>query len=268
MRILFAGDIVSSPGRSAFASVVREWRAGQEDFVLANAENAAGGNGLTPALAQELFRLGADALTLGDHAWDKKEIYAFIEDEYRLIRPANYPSQCPGSGWTILEKNGLRICLISLVGRVFMPPVDCPFRAVDQILENLSPEVKVVLVDFHAEATSDMQLMGRHLDGRVSAVLGTHTHVPTADERILPQGTAFQCDVGMTGAQESILGRRIDRVLQTTRTFRPTHYEVATEDPRIQGTLVDVDESTGRATAVRRVEIDAEEAESLANHAG
>ena len=270
MRLLLIGDVVGKPGIQIIVRALRGLRKRETiDLVVANGENASGGSGITPSLYRELVAAGVDCVTLGDHAYRRREVFGILNSENRIVRPANFPSTAPGKGHTVVvAKNKVPVAVVSLVGRVFMQPVDCPFRAADHILEKLSGEVKVVLVDFHAEATSDMQLMGRHLDGRVSAVLGTHTHVPTADERILPEGTAFQCDVGMTGAQESILGRRIDRVLQTVRTFRPTHYEVATQDPRIQGTLVDVDETTGKATGIRRIEIDEADAEQLANHTG
>ncbi len=267
MRLLLIGDVVGKPGVSILARALRGLRKREcVDLAVANGENASGGSGITPSLYRELVAAGVDCVTLGDHAFRRREVFGILGAEDRILRPANFPGSAPGRGHTVLvARNKTPVAVVALVGRVFMQPVDCPFQAADQILEKLPEEVKVVLVDFHAEATSDMQLMGRHLDGRVSAVLGTHTHVPTADERILPGGTAFQCDVGMTGAQESILGRRIDRVLQTVRTFRPTHFEVATEDPRVQGTLVDVDEATGRATAIRRVEINRDEAQTLAN---
>ena len=163
----------------------------------------------------------------------------------------------------VQARDGTQVAVISLMGRVFMKPVDCPFAAVDRVLGKLSSDIRVILIDLHAEATSDKQLMGRRLDGKVSAVLGTHTHVPTADERILPGGTAFQCDVGMTGPYESILGRRIDRVMETTRTFKPTQFEVATEDVRLSGTIVEVDPATGRASGIRRIVVTAAEAEQL-----
>lgn len=266
MRLLLIGDVVGKPGVSILTRALRGLRKREcVDLAVVNGENASGGSGITPSLYRELIASGADCVTLGDHAFRRREVFGILGAENRIVRPANFPASAPGRGYTVVAaKNKISVAVIALLGRVFMQPVDCPFHAVDQILEKLPDEIKVVLVDFHAEATSDMQLMGRHLDGRVSAVLGTHTHVPTADERILPCGTAFQCDVGMTGAQESILGRQIDRVLQTVRTFRPTHYEVATEDPRIQGTLVDVDETTGRATAIHRIEINRDEAEKLA----
>lgn len=258
MRILLIGDIVGKPGRHICTQVIRRLRVEENlDLVVANAENAAGGSGLTPPMFHELLTAGIDGITLGDHAYRRREIFSILQSERRLVRPANYPTVAPGREFMILKtRRKIKVAVCVLLGRVFMSPVDCPFQAVDRVLASLPEDVKVVLVDFHAEATSDKQLMGRHLDGRVSAVLGTHTHVPTADERILPGGTAFQCDVGMTGPHESILGRRIDRVMETVRTFRPTHYEVAGGDVRLNGTIVDLDPQTGRASEIRRICLD------------
>ncbi len=266
MRLLLIGDIVGKPGRQIITRALRGLRIEERlDLVAANSENAAGGSGLTPPIYQELIDAGVDVLTLGDHVYRRREIIPVMETEQRIVRPANYPSDAPGKELTVIEAgNGVPTAVLVCLGRVFMQPVDCPFRAADRVLATLPPEVKVILVDFHAEATSDMQLMGRHLDGRVTAVLGTHTHVPTADERILPGGTAFQCDVGMTGPHESILGRRIDRVLKTVRTFRPTHFEVASDDVRLNGTIVEADPQTGRATAVRRIVVGQRKADRLA----
>jgi len=265
VRLLLIGDIVGKPGRQIVIRAVRGLRRREQlDLVVANAENAAGGSGLTPPLYKEMIQAGVDGITLGDHVYRRREIIPTLETAADIARPANFPPQAPGREWIILQAaNGVPVAVFTLLGRVFMPPVDCPFQAADRVLSDLPPEVKVILVDFHAEATSDMQIMGRYLDGRVSAVLGTHTHVATADERILPGGTAFQCDVGMTGPHESILGRRIDRVLETVRTFRPTHFEVATGDVRLQATLVEVEPETGRAVAVRRIEVDRPEAQRL-----
>ncbi|MGB7812020.1 MAG: TIGR00282 family metallophosphoesterase, partial [Polyangia bacterium] len=207
---------------------------------------------------------GVDGITLGDHAFRRREVFSILQSERKIVRPANYPAAAPGRDVMILRtRQQVPVAVLVLLGRVFMPPVDCPFQAADRVLAALPPEVRVILVDFHAEATSDKQLMGRHLDGRASAVLGTHTHVPTADEQIFPGGTAFQCDVGMTGPHESILGRRIDRVMETTRTFRPTQYDVASGDVRLHGTIVDVDPETGRATALRRISVDQAAAKRL-----
>ena len=267
VRILLIGDIVGKPGRKIVCQalsglVVRE----QIDLVVANAENVAGGSGLTPSNYEELVAAGVQAITLGDHIYRRRSIIRILETHSNIVKPANYPAEAPGRDVAVVKTAAdIPVAVISLIGRVFMKPVDCPFTAVERILEQLDEEVKVILVDMHAEATSDKQLMGRFLDGRVSAVLGTHTHVPTADETILPAGTAFQCDVGMTGPYASILGRRFDRVLATTRTFSPTPFDVATGDVRLCGTIVDVDRSTGRATAIRRLCVDEQEAVELAN---
>ncbi|MBX9792146.1 MAG: TIGR00282 family metallophosphoesterase [Pirellulales bacterium] len=265
MRVLLIGDIVGKPGRRIVEQAVRGLVAQHDlDLVIANAENAAGGTGLTPAIYRELCAAGVDAVTLGDHIYKRVEINCVLESESNIVKPANFPPDAPGREFAIVQsRSGVTVAVISLLGRVFMRPVDCPWAAADRVLAQLPPEVKVIFVDFHAEATSDKQLMGRYLDGRVSAVLGTHTHVPTADEQILPLGTAMQCDVGMTGPYESILGRRIDRVLETTRTFNPTHFEVATGDVRLCGSIVDVDPVTGRATAIERLVVRETEARAL-----
>jgi metallophosphoesterase (TIGR00282 family) len=232
----------------------------QIDFVVANGENAAGGTGLTPENFRELTRRGVDCITLGDHIYRRREIVKILESEPNIVKPANYPRTAPGRDWTVVKAtSGTPVAVISLLGRVFMRPVDCPWEAVDRVLAEIPSDVRLIVVDFHAEATSDMQLMGRHLDGRVTSVLGTHTHVPTADEQILPGGTAFQCDIGMTGPYDSILGRRVDRVLATTRTFLPSHFDVAAGDVRLMATLVEADPASGRATAVRRVCVREEE---------
>lgn len=257
MRFLLIGDIVGKPGRQMVLQAVPGLRIQQRlDFIIANAENAAGGSGLTPAIYHELLSAGVDCITLGDHVYRRREIYPVLEKESRIVRPANYPEQAPGREFTVLPaRSGERVAVFSLLGRVFMPPVDCPLRAADRVLAQIPAEVKLIVVDFHAEATSDKQIMGRYLDGRVTAVLGTHTHVPTADERVMPGGTAFQCDVGMTGPHESILGRRIDRVVETTRTFRPTHFEVASGDVRLNGAIVEADPATGHAVSISRLSL-------------
>lgn len=267
MRLLHIGDIVGKPGRQIINRALRGLiKEEQLDLVVANAENSAGGSGLTPANYRELLEAGVDAITLGDHIYRRREINAILESERNIVKPANFPTTAPGRDHMVVDAHdGTSVAVISLLGRVFMRPVDCPWAAVDRVLAKLPSTVRVILVDFHAEATSDMQLMGRYLDGKVSAVLGTHTHVATADEQIFPGGTAYQSDVGMTGPHESILGRRVDRVLETTRTFNPTHFEVATEDVRINGAIVDVNPKTGRATSIRRRQVDEEEARRLAS---
>ncbi len=265
MRLLHIGDIVGQPGRKIVVKAVKGLREKHGlTLVTANAENAASGSGLTPANYKELTDAGVDCLTMGDHVFRRKEIIPVLEREPKIIRPANYPTESPGKGHVILElTHGARAAVINLLGRVFMQPVDCPFHAVDRILKTLPADVKIILVDFHAEATSDMQAMGRHLAGRVTAVLGTHTHVVTADEQIYPGGTAFQCDVGMTGPMTSIIGRRIDRVLETMITARPTIYDVAEEDVWLHGTIVDFEYITGKATAIQRLSVSMAEAEDL-----
>jgi metallophosphoesterase (TIGR00282 family) len=255
MRILFIGDIVGKPGREivcrAIGPLVTERKL---DLVVANAENAAGGSGLTPAIFRELTKAGVDAITLGDHVYRRKEIYSTLENEPNIVKPANLPPESVGRDWAVVKaRNGVPVGIACLLGRLFMKPVDSPWQAADRVLAAMPSDVRVRLLDFHAEATSDMQLMGRYLDGRITAVLGTHTHVPTADECIFPGGTAFQCDVGMTGPFESIIGRRIDRVMHTTLTGLPSEFDVATDDVRLCGTIVEADEDSGRATAIERI---------------
>ena len=255
MRILMIGDIVGKPGRQIVVKSLAHLRQREGiDVVVANAENAAAGSGITKTIYRELIDAGVDCVTLGDHIYRRSEIIHVLQKEDNILKPANYPESSPGKGWTVINTpGGRKVAVISLLGRVFMKPVDCPWQAIDRILGELPTEIKVILVDFHAEATSDKQLMGRYLDGRVTAVLGTHTHVPTADECVFSGGTAFQCDLGMTGPYDSILGRKIERVLETTRTFCPTTFDVASGDVRLSGTVLEVDPSTGKATDIRRL---------------
>jgi metallophosphoesterase (TIGR00282 family) len=263
MRFLFIGDIVGKPGERIVTRAVPLLRKREQlDLVIANAENAADGSGLAPSIYRKLIAAGVDAITLGDHIYRRSEIIPVLESETNIVRPANFPPDAPGRAWCrVRAGDGTPVALFSLLGRVFMRPVDCPWLAADRVLAQIPAEVKVRIVDIHAEATSDKQLMGRYLDGRVTAVLGTHTHVVTADEQIFPGGTAFQCDVGMTGPHLSILGRRIDPVLMTTLTFQPTHFEVADDDVRLCGSIVDVDPSSGRATHIRRLVVTAADVE-------
>jgi 2',3'-cyclic-nucleotide 2'-phosphodiesterase len=258
MRILFIGDIVGTPGVN-FVKLALPLLIPMEkiDCVIANAENAAGGSGLTETLYRRLRDAGVDLVTLGDHVYKKQEIIPTLEKEERLCKPANFPPDAPGRDYALAPaRDGTPVAALTVLGRTFMRSVDCPFRAADRVLKDLEGKARVVVVDAHAEATADKYLLGHHLKGRVSAVLGTHTHVPTADEQILEGGTAFISDVGMTGPYDSILGRRIDRVLLTTITFVPSAFDVATGDPRLGGAIVDVDPSTGRAQSIRRVMID------------
>ncbi|MBW7909478.1 MAG: TIGR00282 family metallophosphoesterase [Kiritimatiellae bacterium] len=253
LRILHIGDIVGSPGRRIFARLIPRLRAEWKlDAVIANAENAAAGRGLTPTLAEELFSAGADLLTLGDHTWDQKEILPYLIREPRVIRPANFAPDCPGKGWGKIDlPNGVRLHVLSLIGRVFMPPADCPFRTADAALQQIrSP---LVFTEIHAEATSEKIAIGRHLEGRVSSVVGTHTHVQTSDEAILPKGTAYITDLGMTGPKDSVLGRDVGSVLKKFITGLPTKFEVAENDIAMEGALITVDPTTGRASAIQRI---------------
>jgi metallophosphoesterase (TIGR00282 family) len=264
-KILFIGDVVGSPGRKLVGQVlprlVHRWGL---DLVVCNAENAAGGSGFTVKCHDELVDAGVDVFTLGDHVYRKDEVFTLFERTDRLLRPANFPPDSPGEESVVVEaRDGTAVGIFTLLGRTYMRPVDCPFRAADRIVEKLGPLAKVILVDVHAEATSDKQLLGRYLDGRVSAVLGTHTHVVTADETILARGTAYQTDVGMTGPHDSILGRRFDRVLAATMSFVPHYYEVATGDPRLNGALLEIDPNSGSALSIRRVSINQDEAQRI-----
>lgn len=264
MRILFIGDIVGKPGLRIVQRRLPEIRRRERlNLVIANGENAADGSGITPTIFRKLLDAGVDCVTLGDHIYRRVEIYPVLESDPNVVKPANYPAAAPGRPWTVVTgNNGIDVAVFCLMGRVYMKPVDCPFTAANRVLDSLPPDVMVRMVDFHAEATSDKQLMGRFLDGRVTAVLGTHTHVPTADEEVFPGGTAFQCDVGMTGPHHSIIGRKIDRVTETTVTFRPTAFQVATDDVRLNGAIVDVNPATGRAVSIQRLTVrDQESAE-------
>ena len=257
MKILFIGDVVGSPGRFAIKTLLPALK--KEfglDFVVANAENAAGGSGITLSVADDLFASGVDALTSGDHIWKKKEIFELISRENRILRPANYPPGAPGSGYGIFKARSaeLKIGVINVNGRVFMQPLDCPFRAVSEAREKLIKETNIIIVDIHAEATSVKTAMGWYLDGKVSAVLGTHTHIQTADERILPQGTAYLTDAGMTGPYDSVIGRDIPSVIERFLTSIPAKFDVATENIQLQGAVVDVNESTGKARTITRIQ--------------
>ena len=256
MNILFVGDVVGAPGRRALAealtSVIDRKRI---DFTIVNVENAAGGFGLTVELFHDLSKMPIDVFSSGNHIWDKKEIYEVLNSSDRLLRPANYPPGNPGRGVTVqATAAGARVAVVNLQGQVFMPAnADSPFRVADEELSRL--DTKVVVVDMHAEATSEKMAMGWYLDGRVSAVLGTHTHVPTADEIVLPGGTAYQSDVGMTGAYEGIIGFSKDRIIEKFLSQTPRSFETAKRDIRLSGAVVSVDEATGKATGIERVSV-------------
>jgi metallophosphoesterase (TIGR00282 family) len=253
MNILFIGDIFGSPGRRIVADHLEDIvQANSIDLTIANAENAAGGFGITPSIAEELFALGLDVLTSGNHVWDKRELFDYFARQPRLLRPANYP-EAPGRGAiTYRARNGAECAVINLQGRTYMPATDCPFRKADQLLNELDPAVKVRFVDFHAEVTSEKMAMCWYLDGRVSAMVGTHTHVPTADTRILAGGTAYQTDCGMTGPYHSVIGVQTDIIIQRFLTGLPVRMEAARTGPELHAVIVDVDEASGKARAVRR----------------
>ena len=251
MKVLFIGDIVGSPGRKAVKEYLNEIRKELPfDFCIANAENAAGGSGITCVLAQELYSGGIDGITMGNHTWSKREITNFIDTDNKIIRPANYANGLPGRGSTII---GGRLGIVNLLGRVYMDPVDCPFKALDRELETVKSKVKAVIVDMHAEATSEKCALAWYADGRVSAVLGTHTHVQTADERILPFGTAFISDVGMTGPYEGIIGVERDIVIDKFVNGMPVRFEVAKGSVQFNAVYLEIDEKTGKTTSIRRI---------------
>lgn len=263
--ILFIGDVVGGLGRRALLGLLPGLRERLEPtFLVVNAENIAGGLGITPKLADELFAAGVDVITLGNHTYHRREIIPYLDSQERILRPANYLRSQPGHGTCVVERDGVRLGVVNVSGNLFMRAGHPLFQTADSAVEELTKAgADQILVDMHAEATSEKVALGWHLDGRVTAVVGTHTHVPTADEQILPQGTAYQTDVGMTGPYESIIGRRVDRVLHSTLTAQPTHLDVASGNPRLCATMVTIDTGTGRATAIERVMIDRDGAEQL-----
>lgn len=256
VRLLCVGDVVGAPGRrvlrEAMEVLIPQHRI---DCVIVNAENAAGGSGLTAALYQKITNYGVHLITLGDHVYRRRDIIPILETSDNIVRPANLPVVAPGKSFAICEtQSGHRVAVMTVLGRLFMKtPSDCPFAAVDRVLALLPKDVKIVVVEIHAEVTSEKVAMGWHLNGRVSVVFGTHTHIPTADERVLSEGTAYVTDLGMTGPYDSVLGRDRDRVLRAMMTGVPNPFDVATDDPRLCGVLVTVESTTGRATAIERI---------------
>ncbi len=256
MKVLIIGDIVGSPGRNA----VKEFIANSDalhkfELIIANGENAAGGSGVTASIVNELLSSGIDVITTGDHVWKRREVVDIIDIEPRLLRPANYPAGAPGKGSIITSsRNGTKIGVLNLQGRVFMAPLDCPFKAARKEVERIKKITNMIIVDIHAEATSEKIAMGWYLDGLVSAVVGTHTHVQTADQRVLPKGTAYISDIGMTGPIDSVLGRRREDVLQRFVSCIPVRFEVASENLQVQGVVVDVDSKTGQASSIERIQ--------------
>jgi len=255
VNLLFIGDIVGKPGRRAcrllLPDLVQEFR---PDAIIANGENAAGGFGLTADTADEILASGVTVMTTGNHVWNKKEFYKVLATSERVIRPANYPPGAPGRGATVVHlAGGMRLCVLNLAGRVFMAPLDCPFRTADRVLEEFSSRCDLFVVDFHAEATSEKVAMGWYLDGRVACVVGTHTHVQTADERVLPCGTAYITDLGMTGPVDSVIGVRKDIIVERFLGGLPARFETASGRAQLSGVAVTVDEATGKAKGIERV---------------
>lgn len=255
LRVLMIGDIVGRAGRRAVMDCLPSLKSELGiNYVIGNGENAAGGNGITKIIAKELFSYGVDTLTMGNHVWNKKEVFEYLPQEPRIVRPANYPPGTPGRGYNVYKTDtGLKIAVINLAGRVFMPEVDCPFRKIDEILLMLESNTNIVLVDFHAEATSEKVAMGWYLDGRVTAVVGTHTHVQTADERILPTGTGYITDLGMTGPRDSIIGVKTEIILKKFTTGLPQRFEVANTDYQFNAVLIDIDEESGTTVDIKRI---------------
>ncbi|MDD5132767.1 MAG: TIGR00282 family metallophosphoesterase [bacterium] len=256
MKVLFIADIIGQSGREAVARILPELKLKEQvDLVIANGENAAHGMGLTPSIARDLFHLGVDVLTMGNHTWDKKEILDIIDDE-PIVRPANYAPGVPGRGAILASTaTGVKVGILNLIGRVFMPPNDCPFRAADKVIAELKKETPVIIVDIHAEATSEKVAMGWYLDGKVSAVIGTHTHVQTADDKILPGGTAYLTDVGMTGPFDSVIGIKKEIILQRFLMQMPIRFEVSDKDIWFNGALIEIDEKSGKAIQIQRLQI-------------
>lgn len=254
MKILIVGDIVGSPGRETLKAYLD--RKGKEyDFIIVNGENSAAGFGLTSKIADQLLEWGCDVITSGNHIWDKKDFYSYLDNTDRVLRPANYPSEgTPGKGYTIVkDRNGNKVGVISIQGRVFMTPIDCPFKKVKELIEEIKKETRVIIIDFHAEATSEKIAMGWHVDGYASVIYGTHTHIQTADNKILPEGTGYITDVGMTGSDNGVIGMAVTSVLPKFLNALPQRFEVAEGNERFNGIEVEIDLETGECTSIERI---------------
>ena len=259
MKILFVGDILGRAGRRAVQQNLSKVQAEHGiDLTIVNVENAAGGFGVSSAIAEAILKMGADVLTSGNHIWDQKEVYPHLDRQPRLLRPANYPPGVPGHGvWTGESRSGVPVAVLNAQGRVFMANIDCPFQVIQRELERIDESVKVIVVDFHAEATAEKMAFGWYLDGRVSAVIGTHTHIPTADVRVLTAGTAYVTDVGMTGSYDSVIGMRVEESLARFLTGVGSRFQPVIQDPRFSSVIIEVDEASGRAVHIERCDIPA-----------
>lgn len=256
MKVMFIGDIVGNTGRKALKQVLPSLKQKHNPhIIIANAENAAGGRGVTAAIVKEFVELGVNGFTMGNHTWDNKDIFEWIDDEKRMVRPANFPPGTPGQGHTVIKANGKELVIVNIQGRTFLPAIDCPFRTTDQIIESLGKKPRAILVDFHAEATSEKIAMGWHLDGRASLVVGTHTHVQTNDDTILPGGTAYLTDVGMVGSKEGVLGMEREAVLRKFKTQLPVRFVVDEGKWQFHGLVVEIDETTGKAVKLEKIRV-------------
>lgn len=256
MNVIILGDVVGKPGIKALCQSLKGLKEKYEaEFVVVNVENAAEGAGLTAQIGDQILAAGVDVMTSGNHIYDKKEVIKYIENQPRLLRPANYAPDTPGRGlWLGSSNSGTQVAVINIQGRVFMPPTECPFRTADRLISEIGNRAKVIIVDHHAEATSEKMAMGRYLDGRVSVVVGTHTHVQTADEQIFPNGTAYITDLGMTGPHDSVIGVESQIVIQRFLRGMPNRFETATDDARVSGIVVELDERTGKAVQIARIQ--------------
>jgi 2',3'-cyclic-nucleotide 2'-phosphodiesterase len=269
-NLLFVADVIGSPGRDVLRGLLPELRRRHDvHLVICNCENSAAGFGVTREVARELFESGCDVLTGGNHLWDKKESLDYVAEEPRLVRPANLPAGTPGEGWRVFKAaNGTPVGVVNLLGRVFMKEAEDPFRTADAALAALKGQCRIVFVDFHAETTAEKVALGWHLDGRASAVVGTHTHVQTADDRILPKGTAYLTDVGMTGPHDSVIGVEVEAALGRFLNGMPARFETATGNPRLNGVIIEADEQSGLAAEIERISYSLNELEDLARGAG
>ncbi len=254
MKLLIIGDLIGEPGREILSKYL-EKRKSEYDFIIVNGENVAGGFGITPKIANKVFNLGVDVITLGNHTWDRREIFSYLDENENIIRPLNFAVGVPGHGYTIAKKNGKKLAVLNLQGKVFMPPIACPFLAAEEIIPKLKEETNCVIVDFHAEATSEKQAMGWNLDGEVSAVYGTHTHTQTADEKLLHRGTAYITDIGMTGGNDGILGMNKKESIQKFKDGLPARWSVCKDNIRINGIILEINESNGKAISIERLNL-------------
>jgi len=257
MNILCVGDVVGKPGRRALEGLLETIKKEYSiDFVIVNAENAAGGSGLSGRIAKQFFRLGCDVLTMGDHVWDQKDLEEYLDTKEYLLRPANFPEGTPGKGWCVKEtSSGIKVGVINLLGRVFMKyQVRCPFLELENIVHEIQKDTPIIVVDMHAETTSEKMAIGFFSDGKISAIVGTHTHIQTADEKILPQGTAYITDLGMTGPYDSVIGQEKEKIIHRYLTSMPVKFSVAKENSQLHGVVIDVNEKTGRARKIRRIQ--------------